>query len=282
MLGRKLLIHQNIQSLCRNMLNLNIQQQTNRNAALLLSSYQRFRSNRLCSAVIVPALGNRCISTSSATKNLMQFFDDPKNWTENEVKVGRAWKLDELRIKSNKELHQLWYILLKERNMLLTMEHECNDQMELFPSPERLDKVKISMNNLETVVRERNKAYHLLETGETGERPHRLVSNSLGLRYVYKSCEHTLPPHMNVKWIKSRSIGYGGKAVRKFLLLYREKLYNEKRKAKNRARNEVIMLLRRNPNIDHGVLRSKYPNVNIEKLVRDDKTRGHHLPKVEG
>ncbi|CAD6995829.1 39S ribosomal protein L47, mitochondrial [Ceratitis capitata] len=226
------------------------------------------------------ALNTRTFHSTSPRQDLMEFFDDPKNWSENEVKVGRAWKLEELRIKSNKELHQLWYILLKERNMLLTMEHECNDKMELFPSPERLDKVKISMGNLETVVRERNKAYHLLETGITGERPTRMVHNPLGLRHLYRSCEHVLPPHMNVKWIKSRDIGFGGRAVRKFLLLYREKLYNIKRKAKNRSRNEVMMLLRRNPNIDVQVLRSKYPNVDIDKLLRDDKTRGHFVPKV--
>ena len=33
------------------------------------------------------------------------------------------------------------FILLKERNMLLTMEHECREQTELFPNPERIDKV---------------------------------------------------------------------------------------------------------------------------------------------
>jgi len=36
------------------------------------------------------------------------------------------------------------------------------------------------MNNLETVVRERNKAYFDLEVGEIGERPGQLVSNILG------------------------------------------------------------------------------------------------------
>lgn len=43
--------------------------------------------------------------------------------------------------------------------------------MHSIPNPERLDKVEESMENLETVVRERNKAYWLLEVGETGERP---------------------------------------------------------------------------------------------------------------
>lgn len=206
-----------------------------------LHGYSNFLTTRVLfyfyiihSPAAVGALLRCSVHTSSPMRQerLMEFFDDPKHWSEIEVKVGRAWKTDELRIKSNKELHQLWYILLKERNMLLTMEHECNEKMEIFPNPERIDKVKISMENLETVVRERNKAYHLLETGETGERPQRIVANSLGLRVTYKSCEHVLPPYMNTKWIKSRNIGYGGRAVSKFLLKFREKLYNEKRKAK--------------------------------------------------
>lgn len=33
------------------------------------------------------------------------------------------------------------YILLKEKNMLLTMEEYCKENYELFPSPERIDKV---------------------------------------------------------------------------------------------------------------------------------------------
>jgi hypothetical protein len=33
------------------------------------------------------------------------------------------------------------YVLLKERNRLLTMEEEYRYQHELFPSPERIDKV---------------------------------------------------------------------------------------------------------------------------------------------
>lgn len=36
------------------------------------------------------------------------------------------------------------------------------------------------MKNLETVVRERNKAYYLLETGEDGERPGVIVHSAIG------------------------------------------------------------------------------------------------------
>jgi hypothetical protein len=41
------------------------------------------------------------------------------------------------------------FVLLKERNMLFTMEHECREQAELFPNPERIDKVStlIYINN---------------------------------------------------------------------------------------------------------------------------------------
>lgn len=44
-------------------------------------------------------------------------------------------------------------------------------------------KVQDSMSNLETVVRERNKAYYDLEVGEIGERPGELVTNQLGKLY---------------------------------------------------------------------------------------------------
>jgi len=39
----------------------------------------------------------------------MEFFDSKKNWAIEHIKVGRSWKKDELRIKSNQDLHKLWY-----------------------------------------------------------------------------------------------------------------------------------------------------------------------------
>lgn len=86
-------------------------------------------------------LASKQFSTTSQLNGLMDFFDNPKNWGSDYIKHGREWRLDELRLKSNVDLHKLWFVLLKERNMLLTMEEEHRYQNESFPNPERIAKV---------------------------------------------------------------------------------------------------------------------------------------------
>ena len=39
---------------------------------------------------------------------LMAFFEEKENWGEPNVRVGRPWKPEELRLKSNSDLHKLW------------------------------------------------------------------------------------------------------------------------------------------------------------------------------
>lgn len=214
----------------------------------------------------------------SVQEKLMNFFDEKKNWGEQEVQVGRSWRTDELRIKSNTDLHKLWYILLKERNMLLTMESECSRAYKLFPNPERIDKVQDSMANIETVVRERNKAYHMLEVGETGERVGKQSVNQLGLRYFYKNKEHSIPRWLHTKFhhIHRRPVSM---AVAKFLRLYKEKRNRIRMKAVNRERNHVQHLLKRFPDMDMDKLKDEYPNTNIDKLKYNAKSRGHFVPK---
>jgi large subunit ribosomal protein L47 len=51
----------------------------------------------------------------------MEFFDDPKNWEADNVKCGKSWSKDELRIKSNEDLHKLWSVFISCPNF----KHRC-------------------------------------------------------------------------------------------------------------------------------------------------------------
>lgn len=215
-------------------------------------------------------------------KKLMEFFDDKKNWNENEIKHGRSWLLPELRIKSSSDLHKIWYVLLKERNMLKTMEHEHKIQWKFWANPERLDKVEESMKNIETVVVERNRAYYELETGMKGESaPHAVLYNELGLKASTRLTEHNISLQQNKQWQEENPRKFFGFAARKFLKKYNEKQFVEKKKAKTRDKNHVIRLLSRFPDLDKKMLAEKYPNINLKFLEIKDKYRGHYVPRVD-
>ncbi|XP_076642632.1 mitochondrial ribosomal protein L47 [Halictus rubicundus] len=227
----------------------------------------------------VPTFQYTFIHTTSKQNDLMEFFDDEKNWGKPQVQVGRSWRKDELRLKSNEDLHKLWFVLLKERNMLLTMEEVYKKQYEYFPNPERIDKVEESMSNLESVVRERNRAYHLLETGKSGERPGKMVYSPIGLRYYYRLRQYSIPRSFNKKWNETHKFGYQGYAVRKFLRLYREKLWNQKRRLRNRQTQHVATLMRMFPNMDIEAAKEEYPLANIEKAKSTSRSVGHYAAK---
>lgn len=73
------------------------------------------------------------------------------------VQVGRSWRATELRLKSNDDLHKLWYVLLKEKNKLLSDKLITIQTQQNWEAHNNLRKVNLSMARLLTVVNERKK-----------------------------------------------------------------------------------------------------------------------------
>jgi large subunit ribosomal protein L47 len=80
----------------------------------------------------------------------------PKAKRESEP-VGRSWSVKELRRKSYDDLHKLWYILYKERNMLLTETNLARRHGYEMVQPDRKSKVQKSMGAIKHVLGERKR-----------------------------------------------------------------------------------------------------------------------------
>eukprot|EP00250_Pteridium_aquilinum_P005712 c15766_g1_i1 orf=227-619(-) len=95
-------------------------------------------------------------TASQKLRGLQDFFEVGRNADPTKSPVyGRAWKACELRLKSWEDLHKLWYVLLKEKNMLLTQKQIMSSHNLRFPNPERIPKVRLSMCRLKHVLTER-------------------------------------------------------------------------------------------------------------------------------
>ena len=138
--------------------------------------------------------------TTSLTRNGIEEFFPPgvyegANHVEEEPDFGRSWSCSELRNKSNTDLHKLWYVLLKERNMMSTLRHECERLGIPCPGPERHSSVIHSMNNLKSVVDERNAAVRELEK----ERRYRFDDEHL----AKLEAGYPPPPHLSERLSRS-------------------------------------------------------------------------------
>lgn len=89
----------------------------------------------------------------------MQPFQDYITSKDDDVTIGRPWSASELRAKSFEDLHKLWFVLLKERNMLYTI-REQTPRGERMVRGDRIKKVKLSMNRIKVVLGERMRAYN--------------------------------------------------------------------------------------------------------------------------
>ena len=94
-------------------------------------------------------------SDAHGSSPLDAFRDPVDRQTRTTVPVGRPWSVQELRRKSYDDLHKLWYVLYKEKNMLLTEQQLSRTRQLVFPQPERLKKVKRSMQQIKHVLGER-------------------------------------------------------------------------------------------------------------------------------
>ncbi|KAM7012160.1 large ribosomal subunit protein uL29m [Tautogolabrus adspersus] len=189
----------------------------------------------------------RALHTTISRRGLEEFFDLPENWGETAVKSGAPWTAKLLRTKSNEDLHSLWYVLLKERNMLITLQQEARRQRVQMPSPERLRKVERSMIRLETVVNERETALRLLQTGQEKGRPGAWRRNIFGHAYWYRFKEYAIPWYMNKRYKRKRF--FTPKFVQPHIRLRIEKHLREKVRKANLKKQTQAKLEERFPNM---------------------------------
>ncbi|KAG0165527.1 54S ribosomal protein L4 mitochondrial [Apophysomyces sp. BC1034] len=100
-------------------------------------------------------------ASKTQTTGLYQFFEHgealpQRCWT------GRSWRASELRQKSFEDLHKLWYVLLKERNVLVTQRGEAarlGVVKQTWTNAGRLKKCQKSMARIKFVLNERQIEY---------------------------------------------------------------------------------------------------------------------------
>jgi len=71
------------------------------------------------------------------------------------VDSGAPWTVELLRQKSAEDLQKLWFVLMKEQNMLYTLLHECTTKKLEMEGSVRIKKVKKSMKRIKIVLGER-------------------------------------------------------------------------------------------------------------------------------
>lgn len=105
----------------------------------------------------------RCIAASRVALGLYEFFENglslPVFDPANRKTYGRAWAADELRRKSFADLHKLWFVLLKELNLLSTQRAEAARVGQRWFGTHRMYKCRLSMARIKTILTERQVLY---------------------------------------------------------------------------------------------------------------------------
>jgi large subunit ribosomal protein L47 len=122
-------------------------------------SFSRFSALPLCYPVATFTTSLK----KADSRGLDQFFEQGRS-LPTELKTGRPWLTSELRLKSFEDLHKLWYVLLKERNLLATQNAELKRlgvHKETFANKGRAKKCQQSMARIKFVLNERQIAYEI-------------------------------------------------------------------------------------------------------------------------
>jgi large subunit ribosomal protein L47 len=110
------------------------------------------------SAVGWTARGIAGSTAARSNEGLNAFLDPirflPEDKQKDEVS-GREWEARELRLKSFEDLHGLWYVLLKEKNMLSTEKYVARANRVRMRAAQRIGQVRRSMAKIKLVLSER-------------------------------------------------------------------------------------------------------------------------------
>ncbi|KAG0227761.1 39S ribosomal protein L47, mitochondrial [Actinomortierella wolfii] len=105
---------------------------------------------------------NRLKQLAFRPRGVEEFFENGVSLPAEKQWTGRAWRAGELRLKSFDDLHKLWYVLLKERNMLAAQKEEARRfhvSKQYFSNKGRIQKCKKSMARIKFVLHERRLAW---------------------------------------------------------------------------------------------------------------------------
>jgi len=99
-------------------------------------------------------LPSRSLCTGRPLLGLEEFFIN-----QQAGRTGRSWNVRDLRRKGWPDLQKLWFVLLKERNMLYTYKHQSESMGERMEDQHRIRKVRQSMKAIKVVLGERYRWY---------------------------------------------------------------------------------------------------------------------------
>lgn len=107
-------------------------------------------------------------SSRVASFGFEEFMEPTKSKATDVFVSGRSWTVADLRRKNFDDLHKLWFILYKERNLLLSeREKSRRGQRPVSTLDEnRYTKVKRSMGAIKHVLKERSKIKKILAAEE--------------------------------------------------------------------------------------------------------------------